>query len=122
MHRCSSSEVETSQLEGPAAGIPGPTGDGVVDYGSPDEHEDHAWQHAAAFRSSTNRECDAAEVNRVRHRSPTTSAADLRDRREHALVDGKQQVRDLRTADRRRTKNIPEADVVEVSHETPRRL
>lgn len=35
-------EIETAELEGPAVGVPGPVGDGVVDDGGPDEDEDQA--------------------------------------------------------------------------------
>jgi len=42
-------------------------------------------------------------------------SVDIRDGREHALVDGEQKVRDLGTSDRGRSENILESKVVEVS-------
>ena len=42
-------KIETAELVDPPTWVPGPTGDGVVDDRAPDEHEDNARQHAAAF-------------------------------------------------------------------------
>lgn len=46
-------KVETTQLEGPAVGVPGPVGDGIVDDGGPDEDEDQAGQKTASVSSSS---------------------------------------------------------------------
>lgn len=62
-------KVETSHLVRPAARIPSPAGDGVVDDGGPDKHEDNAGQHTAALSDCASGEGDG-------------------DGREHALVDG----------------------------------
>jgi len=48
-HGSPAGEVEAPELVDPARGVPGPAGDGVVDEGCPDEHEDHAGEHAAAL-------------------------------------------------------------------------
>lgn len=47
------SKVEAAHLEGPAVGVPGPVGDGVVDDGGPDEDEDQTGQQAAAVSSGS---------------------------------------------------------------------
>lgn len=54
--RSTTSEVEATQLEDPTGRIPGPASDGIVDDGSPDEHEDDAGQHATTFSNSTDSE------------------------------------------------------------------
>jgi hypothetical protein len=56
VHRCATGEVQAAHFEGPAGGVPGPAGDGVVDYSAPDEHEDYAGQHAASVCCGAYRE------------------------------------------------------------------
>lgn len=49
MHGGAAGEVEAAEEEGPAVGVPGPAGDGVVDDGGPDEDEDEDGAEAGAF-------------------------------------------------------------------------
>ena len=42
-------EVESAEDEGPAVGVPGPAGDGVVDDCGPDEDEDGDGTQAGVF-------------------------------------------------------------------------
>lgn len=42
----STCKIETTHFEDPAGGVPGPAGDGIVDDGGPDEHEDDTGEHA----------------------------------------------------------------------------
>lgn len=58
----SSSEIEASHLEGPSCGVPGPARDGVVDYGRPDEHEDHARKHATSVCCGTDGKSGTVEI------------------------------------------------------------
>lgn len=51
-----SGEVVRGELEEPAVGVPGPVGDGVVDDGGPDEHEDDGGEHAATVGDGTDGE------------------------------------------------------------------
>ncbi len=60
VHGCPASKVETSHLGNPACGVPGPAGNGVVDERGPDEHENHAGEHAAAFGNCAYCEGDPA--------------------------------------------------------------
>lgn len=54
VHGSTTSKVETSELEHPTGWVPGPAGNGVVDDGGPDEHEDDARKHAATLSNSAN--------------------------------------------------------------------
>lgn len=58
-----SGEVVRGELEEPAVGVPGPVGDGVVDDGGPDEHEDDGGEHAATVGHGTDGE--GGTVNHV---------------------------------------------------------
>ena len=49
-------EVVAGQVEEPAVGVPSPVGDGVVDDGGPDEHENDGGKHAAAISDSADSE------------------------------------------------------------------
>lgn len=51
-----SGEVVRGELEEPAVAVPGPVGDGVVDDGGPDEHEDDGGEHAATVGHGTDGE------------------------------------------------------------------
>lgn len=42
---------------------------------------------------------------------------DVRDRSEHALVDTEQKIWDLRASDRRCGKNVPQANILQVTNE-----
>jgi len=92
----SAGEVEAAELEDPAAGVPGPAGDRVIDDGGPDEHEDEGGQHTAALCGSADGEGDG-------------------DAGEHALVDGEHQVGDLCGADGGGAEDVAEADVVHIA-------
>lgn len=61
MYGCSAGEVEAAYLVDPARGIPGPAGEGVIDDGGPDEHEDDAGEHAAAFGDGA--DCDSHSLS-----------------------------------------------------------
>jgi hypothetical protein len=100
MHWGSTREIETSHLEDPSGGVPGPACNRVVDDGGPDEHEYHAREHATTLG-------DRSHGKRNR------------DRCEHALVDGEQQIRDLRRSDGRGTENISEANVFQIADKFP---
>ena len=80
MDRSSTGEIKTTEFVGPACWIPGPTGNGVVDDGAPDEHEDYTGEHSRTVDRSTDGESRS-------------------DGGEHALVNGKKNVRYLRAAD-----------------------
>lgn len=56
MDGAAAGEVVVGQLGEPAVGVPGPVGDGVVDDGGPDEHEDDGGEHAAAVSDGTDGE------------------------------------------------------------------
>lgn len=58
----STGEIEAAHFEGPASRVPGPAGDGVVNYGGPDEHEDHAGKHATSVCGGTDGERGAVAV------------------------------------------------------------
>lgn len=58
-----SGEVVRGELEEPAVGVPGPVGDGVVDDGGPDEHEDDGGEHATTVGDGTDSE--GGTVNHV---------------------------------------------------------
>lgn len=98
VHGGSASEVEAAHLGDPAGWVPGPAGDGVINDGGPDEHEDDAGQHAAALGDSADGQGDG-------------------DGGEHALVDSEQQVGDLGRADGGGGQHVAEAEVLEVTEE-----
>ena len=54
VHGGSTGEVKAAHFIDPAGRVPGPAGDGVVDDGCPDEHEDDAGEHAAAVSGGAN--------------------------------------------------------------------
>ena len=93
-----SSIVEASEAVGPATGVPSPASDGVVDDSSPDEHEDDAGKHAATLSHGTGGQSDG-------------------DGREHALVNGKEQVGDVGAGDRGLSEDVAEAEVGQVTNE-----
>ena len=62
MHGGAAGEIEPAHHCHPAGGIPGPAGDGVVDESGPEEHEDDAGKHAAAFGDGADGEGDAKGV------------------------------------------------------------
>ena len=89
MHGGAAGEVEPAELVDPAGGVPGPTGDRVVDDGGPDEDENYAGEHAAAVGGGSDGEggagrdllADYREIGREGH---------ARDGCEHALINSKQ--------------------------------
>lgn len=103
VHGGAAGKVEAAHLVAPARGVPGPAGDGVVDDGGPDEHEDDAGEHAPALGDGARGQGDG-------------------DGREHALVDGEQQVRDARRPYRGPREHVPEAKVGQVPQERARRV
>lgn len=54
VHGGAAGKVEAAHDKGPAVGVPGPVGDGVVDDGRPDEDEDEGGEHAAAVCGGAN--------------------------------------------------------------------
>lgn len=98
MHGGASGEVQPSHLVGPSARIPRPARDGVVYDGRPDEHEDDAGEHAASLGDGTGGERDG-------------------DGREHALVDGEEEVGDLVGAHGRAGEDVHEAEIREITDE-----
>lgn len=56
MDGAAAGEVVVGELGEPAVGVPGPVGDGIVDDGGPDEHEDDGGEHAAAISNSADGE------------------------------------------------------------------
>lgn len=91
-------KVETAELEGPAVGVPGPVGDGVVDDGGPDEDEDDAGQHATAVSSSTNGQSGGNGG-------------------EHALVQAEEQIGDLGAADGGLREGLDQRKVGQITNE-----
>lgn len=91
-------KVETPHAVGPAARVPGPARDRIVDYSRPDEHEDDAGQHAAALGHGAR-------------------GKGYRDGGEHALVDGEHEVGDSVGAHRGAGEDAPEAEIGEVTDE-----
>lgn len=65
MHGCSTGEVQSTHLEGPACGVPGPACDGIVDYRRPDEHEDYTGQHTASVCCGADCECGSEGCQRL---------------------------------------------------------
>ena len=49
MDGCTTSEIETTENERPAVGVPRPTSDGIVNYGRPDESKKDGGTQACAF-------------------------------------------------------------------------
>lgn len=96
-------EVEPTEFKGPAVGIPGPVGDGVVDDGSPDEDKDEGGQHTATVG-------DGADSEGGRNSG------------EHALVQTEEQVGYLGAADAGLAQHLHEAEVGEVTDEGAARV
>lgn len=119
MHRGSTSEIDAAQSGDPASGIPSPTSDGIVDDGRPDKHEDHAREHPTSFGDSTHGKSNARLM--ISHAIPQQQFGRLvlRDGSEHSLVDGKEQVWYSAATDRRLRQDVTEANVGQVSDESP---
>lgn len=96
--RGATSKVKTTHVEGPAGAVPGPASNGIVDDGGPDEGEDHGGQDATTLGGSTDGEGNG-------------------DGGEHALVNGKHEIRNLAGSDRGGTENIAETNVAQVTDE-----
>jgi hypothetical protein len=93
----STSEVKTSHLENPSRSVPCPACNWIVDDCTPDEHEDDGRKHATALRDSSDSKRN-------------------RDGSEHALVDGEQQIGDLRRTDGGSTEDISETNVFHITN------
>lgn len=100
MHGRATCKVQPAELIRPPGRVPRPAGDGVIDDGGPDKHEDDAWKHAAALGDGTHGECDG-------------------DSAKHALIDGEEEVGDAGRAHRGLREDILEAEVGEVADEAP---
>mgnify|MGYP007051637637 CR=1 FL=1 len=95
----SSSEVETTEDEGPASAVPGPACDGVVDDGGPDEDEDEKRAETTTLRNSTDSE-GSPEIRAVIGRNDERQREKhLRDACEHSLVCSEEDGGDARAAD-----------------------
>lgn len=114
----STSEVETTHLEGPAVGVPGPAGNRIVDDGGPDEDEDHAWEHATTVSCRADGECGPAGMSVFFIPSSHNAAGagkNSRDGREHALVDSEQDLWELGASWGWGTEDVPESDRLHVT-------
>lgn len=96
MHGSTTGEVQATHLDGPSIGVPGPAGDGIIDDGGPDEHEDDAGQHTTALGNGTGSKGHG-------------------DGGEHALVEAEEQIGDTVGADRRAGENITKSDVGQIA-------
>lgn len=97
-------KVVVGQLGEPAVCVPGPVGDGVVDDGGPDEHEDDGGEHAAAVSDGTDGEGGTGVYvswfspfhvfisSHTRERRQNTLKEYSRNSRKHALVQAKQDI------------------------------
>lgn len=101
MHGCTTRKVQTSQAVCPPGRVPCPAGNGVIDNGGPNEHEDDARQHATALSDGAYGEGHG-------------------DCTKHALIDGEQEVRDAARAHRGLREDVLEAKVGEVADEEAR--
>jgi hypothetical protein len=112
-------EVETAHLERPALRVPGPVGNGVVDDGGPDEHENDAGQHAATVSSSANSERGPkgnALATLFVSNNQIPKLRNIRESREHALVEAEEEVRQG-TSNREVAENALETKVGEIPNE-----
>lgn len=59
----STCEIETAEYEGPAVGVPSPTGDGIIYESGPTKDENEEWTETAAFCDCSDGEdgCDGSE-------------------------------------------------------------
>ena len=56
LDRATTSVVEDSIVESPPVNIPRPAGNGAVDKGRPEEHEDHEWENPTTFGDGSRRD------------------------------------------------------------------
>lgn len=98
MHGRSAGVVEPAHPERPTGGVPRPAGDGVVDERRPDEHEGDGRQHPAPL-------CRGADGQRYRQR------------RQHTLVHGEEEVRDAVAPDGGTRQDALETGVAQVADE-----
>lgn len=90
----SSSEVETTQNEGPTIGVPCPASNGIIDNGCPYEDEDKERAETTAFGDGTNGDHGPMRTDLTRE-DEREGTVDVRDASEHALVDAEHKGREL---------------------------
>ena len=103
VHWGSASKVQPAHFIRPTGGVPSPARDKVVYDGGPDEHEDDAGQHTTALSDGAGRE---------RHG----------DSREHALVDGEEEVGKPGGPHGRAAQHAAEPEIGQVPDVRPRRV
>lgn len=92
------SVVKDTPFIGPAIGVPDPVGDRAVDYGCPDEAEDHSGEETAALSDAAHDDCEG-------------------DCAEHALVESKEQLGHERGGRGGRGEYVAKANGAEVADE-----
>lgn len=104
VHGATASKVVGGQIEEPAVAVPGPVGNGVVNNGRPDEHENNGREHAAPISNGTNGKSRTGRVvslllcSRTKKNPKTGLPCYSRNRRKHALVETEQDVREVSRA------------------------
>lgn len=96
VHGAAAGKVERGQRVQPAAGVPGPAGDGAVDDGGPPEAEDERGHDAAALKGAAHHDLHRAGA-------------------EEELVQAEDDVRDGGVADARGGDDVLQAEVGEVA-------
>jgi len=96
--RGTSSEIKTSHKVRPTVSVPGPASNGIIDDGGPDEDKDNHRKNTSTLGSSTN---SKSRGNGSKH----------------ALVNSKDQIGDLGTANRGIAKDTSEEGVIKVTDE-----
>jgi len=91
------SEIEAAQFKGPAIWVPGPVGKGVINDSSPNKEENDHGPHTGTISSTANGESRG-------------------DSGKHALVQAEQDLGKRRAANTRLSKDLSQANVVEVSN------
>lgn len=91
MNGTTSSKVVAGKVEEPAVGVPGPVGDGIVDDGGPQEHEDDGGEDATSISNATN---GKGRTGDVRITGSQVLEGHSRNGSEHALVQTKENVRE----------------------------
>ena len=94
--------------------IPGPACNGVVNQRRPNHHEDHTREHSTTLGNGANCESNTNVTVRQLGRE-TEEQHDLRDCREHALVDSKEKVWNLVACNGRCSQDITKANVFKIS-------
>jgi len=97
MHRRAPGKIQSPHLIRPPRGIPRPARNGIVNHRRPDEHEYHAGQHPPPLGDGAGGQRDG-------------------NGREHALVDGEEQIGDSVGSDGGVRKHVDEAEVRQVTN------